>query len=108
MFVGETVAHFRTTTFTVRSEPLRGQPGAWRNLGFDHIALAVADRQDARRFFGEVIGMQVIREDSHQTVLTTGNSAIFQIGRASCRERVALSEVERTSDKQTGDQPRKT
>ena len=23
MFVGETVAHFRTTTFTVRSEPLR-------------------------------------------------------------------------------------
>ena len=77
MFVGETVAHFRTTTFTVRSEPLRGQPGAWRNLGFDHIALAVADRQDARRFFGEVLGMQVIREDSHQTVLTTGNSAIF-------------------------------
>src|SRR2546430_458339 len=42
MFVGETVAHFRTTTFTVRSEPLRGQQGAWRNLGVDHSALAVA------------------------------------------------------------------
>src|SRR5438445_10304673 len=77
MFVGETVAHFRTTTFTVRSEPLRGQPGAWRNLGFDHIALAVTDRQDARRFFAEVLGMQVISDYSHQTVLTNGISAIF-------------------------------
>jgi len=77
MFIGETVAHFKTSTFTVRSEPLQGRPGPWRNVGFDHIALAVADRQDARRFFGEVMGMQLIREDAHQTVLTTGNTAIF-------------------------------
>jgi len=77
MFIGETVAHFKTSTFTVRSQPLQGQPGPWRNVGFDHIALAVADRQDARRFFGEVMGMQLIREDAHQTVLTTGNTAIF-------------------------------
>ena len=77
MFVGETVAHFETSTFTVRSEPLQGRPGPWRNVGFDHIALAVADREDARRFFGEVMGMQLIREDAHQTVLTTGNTAIF-------------------------------
>ena len=77
MFIGETVAHFETSTFTVRSEPLEGRPGPWRNVGFDHIALAVADRQDARRFFGEVMGMQLIREDTHQTVLTTGNTAIF-------------------------------
>lgn len=77
MFIGETVVHFGTKIFTVRSEPLRSQPGAWRNLGFDHIALAVADRQDARRFLNDLLGMQVIREDAHQTVLTTGNTAIF-------------------------------
>lgn len=77
MFVGETVSHFRTDTFTVRSEPLLGRAGSWRNLGFDHIALAVKDRQDARRFFSEVLGMQMIRDDPHQTVLTTGNTAIF-------------------------------
>lgn len=77
MFIGETVDHFGTATFALRLEPLRGKPGAWRNLGFDHLALAVADRQDARRFFGEVLGMQIIRDDPHQTVLTTGNTAIF-------------------------------
>ena len=77
MFIGETVAHFRTDTFAVRSEPLLGRAGSWRNLGFDHLALAVRDRQDARRFFGDVLGMQVIRDDAHQTVLTTGNTAVF-------------------------------
>lgn len=77
MFIGETVDHFGAATFALRLEPLRGKPGAWRNLGFDHLALAVADRQDARRFFGEVLGMQIIRDDPHQTVLTTGNTAIF-------------------------------
>ncbi len=77
MFIEETVAHFSTSTFTVRSEPLRGQAKAWRNLGVDHLALAVSDRSDARHFFGDVLGMQLIREDAHQTVLTTGNTAIF-------------------------------
>lgn len=80
MFVGETVAHFGTKAFAITSEPLCSRPGAWRNLGFDHLAVAVADRQDARRFFGDVLGMQVIREDEHQTVLTTGNTAIFLFG----------------------------
>ena len=77
MFIGETVSHFGTTTFRVTSEPLRERRAAWRNLGFDHLALAVADRADARRFFGEILGMQIVREDEHQTVLTTGNTAIF-------------------------------
>lgn len=77
MFIGETVSHFDTTTFRVSSEPLREKRGAWRNLGFDHLALAVADRRDAKRFFGEILGMQIVREDEHQTVLTTGNTAIF-------------------------------
>lgn len=77
MFIGETVVHFGTRTFAVRSEPLRDRPGSWRNVGFDHIALAVADRQDARRFLADVLGMDVIREDAHQTVLTTGHTAVF-------------------------------
>lgn len=77
MFIGETVEHFGAAIFALRSEPLRGQAGEWRNLGFDHLALAVGDRQHARRFFGDILGMQVIRDDPHQTVLTTGNTAIF-------------------------------
>lgn len=77
MFIGETVEHFGGSTFVVASGPLAGRPGSWRNVGFDHLALAVADRADARRFFADLLGMVVIREDAHQTVLTTGNTAIF-------------------------------
>ncbi len=77
MFIGETVAHFGTTTFDVRSEALRERAGPWRTLGVDHLAIAVHDRQDARRFFEEIIGMRVIRDDPHQTVLTTGPTALF-------------------------------
>ncbi|MBI3975935.1 MAG: VOC family protein, partial [Armatimonadetes bacterium] len=77
MFIGETVDHFGVATFVVHSEPLGDRAGTWRNLGFDHLAMAVADRGGARRFFGEVLGMQVIREDDHQTVLTTGQTALF-------------------------------
>src|SRR3989449_8666534 len=77
MFVGETVAHFETSTFTVRSEPLQGQPGPWRNVGFDHIALAGAYREDAWRVFGEVMGMLLVREDSHQTWHANGDTSIF-------------------------------
>ncbi len=77
MFIGETVAHFGTSRFGLTSEPLGERAGPWRNLGFDHIAIAVADRADAKRFLGDVLGMHLIREDEHQTVLTTGNTAIF-------------------------------
>lgn len=77
MFIGETTSHYGTNSFRLKSEPLSETSGAWRNLGFDHLALAVADRVDAKRFFGEVLGMQLVREDDHQTVLTTGHTAIF-------------------------------
>ncbi len=77
MFIGETITHFATSTFTIQAEPLRERAREWRNLGVDHLALAVHDRQDARRFFGEVLRMKLIREDAHQTVLTTGNTALF-------------------------------
>lgn len=77
MFIGETISHYGTNTFRLKSEPLGETSSAWRNLGFDHLALAVADRVDAKRFFGEVLGMQLVREDEHQTVLTTGHTAMF-------------------------------
>lgn len=77
MFIGETVSHFGTATFALRSEALEDHAGEWRTLGVDHLALAVQDRPDARRFFAEVLGLRVIRDDPHQTVLTTGPTAIF-------------------------------
>lgn len=77
MFIGETIDHFGTARFLVTSEPLSAERRPWKNLGVDHLAIAVADRADARRFFGEILGMALIREDPHQTVLTTGNTALF-------------------------------
>ncbi|HLW01915.1 MAG TPA: VOC family protein [Ktedonobacterales bacterium] len=85
MFIGETAAHFQTHTFHVEATPLREMAeGAanvpWTNLGFDHIAITVADRADAKIFLSEALGMTVVRDDRHQTVLTTGNTAIFCFG----------------------------
>jgi hypothetical protein len=85
MFIGETASHFQTHTFHVETTPLRDvtegtEKASWTNLGFDHIAITVADRADAKVFFSEALGMTVVRDDRHQTVLTTGNTAIFCFG----------------------------
>jgi catechol 2,3-dioxygenase-like lactoylglutathione lyase family enzyme len=85
MFIGETVAHFHTHTFYVEAKPLSevtAQAGerTWTNFGFDHIAITVADLEDARQFFSEVLGMTIVRDDRHQTVFTTGNVALFCFG----------------------------
>jgi hypothetical protein len=84
MFIGESVAHFQTQTFYVEAKPLNkvdpasGKgPGTWANFGFDHLAITVADRADAKVFFSEVLGLTIVRDDRHQTVLTTGNTALF-------------------------------
>ncbi|HEU5198754.1 MAG TPA: VOC family protein [Ktedonobacterales bacterium] len=82
MFIGETAAHFNTTIFHVEARPLSdvtagAQAATWTNLGFDHLAMTVADRADAKAFFSEALGMTVVRDDRHQTVLTTGNTALF-------------------------------
>lgn len=85
MFIGESVAHFKTHTFHVEAMPLKeatvgtGETG-WTNFGFDHLAITVADREDAKAFFSEVLGMRIVRDDRHQTVLTTGNTALFMFG----------------------------
>ena len=82
MFIGETVIHFNTHTFHIEARQL-GEATAgteertWTNFGFDHLAITVADRADAKAFFNEVLGMRIVRDDRHQTVLTTGNTALF-------------------------------
>ncbi len=82
MFIGESAAHFNTHTFHVEARPLPEVTAGtgerdWTNFGFDHLAITVADRADARDFFSEVLGMRIVRDDRHQTVLTTGNTALF-------------------------------
>ncbi|HEV7235721.1 MAG TPA: VOC family protein [Ktedonobacteraceae bacterium] len=82
MFIGESVTHFQTETFCVEAMPLSeatAQAGqqTWTNFGFDHLAVTFADRADAVAFFSEVLGMTIVRDDRHQTVLTTGNVALF-------------------------------
>lgn len=82
MFIGESTAHFNTRTFHIEARPLsevtkEQREQTWTNFGFDHLAITVADRADAKAFFSEVLGMKVVRDDRHQTVLTTGNTALF-------------------------------
>jgi hypothetical protein len=85
MFIGESVQHFKISTFHVEARPLSDiGAGAgektWTNFGFDHLAITVADLEDAKQFFSEVLGMTIVRDDRHQTVLTTGNVALFMFG----------------------------
>src|SRR5947207_14168285 len=81
MFIGETVIHFNTHTFHIEARQL-GEATAgteertWTNFGFDHLAITVADRADAKAFFCEVLGMMIVRDDRHQTVLKHGNTAL--------------------------------
>ena len=76
-FIGQLQDHFGTTDIVTTSEPIAGSPGAWQTIGFDHLAIAVADRQDARDFFVDVIGMGEMRHDPHITVLSNGPTALF-------------------------------
>ena len=85
MFIGESVAHFKTYTFHIEAIPLskataESSQKTWTNFGFDHLAMTMADREDAKAFFSEVLGMTIVRDDRHQTVLTTGNTALFIFG----------------------------
>lgn len=80
MFAGEVVRGYgdgQSVTLTTTVEPIPASPGTWRNIGFDHLAVAVEDREGACRFFSGVLGMNVARHDPHMTVLTTGHTALF-------------------------------
>jgi hypothetical protein len=80
MFAGEVVRGYGNGTsvrLTSTLEPIGASPGPWRNVGFDHLAITVADRAGAASFFGDVLKMQTMRNDEHLTVLSTSHTALF-------------------------------
>lgn len=76
-FIGQLQDFRGSTDIITKSAPIAGSEGPWRTIGFDHLAISVADREGARAFFTEVVGMQVMRHDPHLTVLATGPTALF-------------------------------
>lgn len=76
-FVGDIQDTYGTVMLSTTATPITGQPGPWQTIGFDHLAITVADRAGARDFFREVVGMQVMRDDPHLTVMATGPTALF-------------------------------
>lgn len=81
-FLGDLADAFGVTDEIVlqtRATALTGREGPWRNLGFDHLAITVGDRDDARDFLRDVAGMLVMRDDAHLTVLAapSGQTALF-------------------------------
>lgn len=77
MFLGEIADHYGEARFLVSAIPLVDNGGSWTNYGFDHLALALTDRAQARDFFSQGLQMRIVRDDSHLTVVTTGNTALF-------------------------------
>jgi hypothetical protein len=76
-FAGDLEDHLGSTTLVTNATPIAASEGAWRNIGFDHLAITVGDRLAARDFFREVLQMQVMRDDPHLTVMATGPTALF-------------------------------
>src|SRR5688500_14678905 len=62
-FVGDIEDRYGEATLTTTATPITGEPGPWKTIGFDHLAITVADRAAARDFFRDVVGMQVMRDD---------------------------------------------
>lgn len=80
MFAGEVVRGYgdgSSVRLTTTLTPIEASPGAWRNIGIDHLAITVEDRAAAHTFFSEALQMSVMRHDPHLTVLTTGHTALF-------------------------------
>jgi hypothetical protein len=78
MFLQEIVAHYGDADFAVRAGQLDMATAApFTNYGFDHLALAFEDRGAATRFFAQGLGLQIVRDDDHLTVVTSGNTALF-------------------------------
>lgn len=76
-FLGEIIDRDGEATLITSAVPLAGRAGPWRNVGFDHLAITVADRAAARDFFVQVLQLHVMRDDDHLTVLATGPTALF-------------------------------
>src|SRR4051812_16177250 len=68
MFTGEVVRGYgdgQSVVLMTTITPIAASPGPWRNIGFDHLAIAVEDRESACRFFSEALQMQIMRHDPH-------------------------------------------
>lgn len=76
-FAGQIEDHFPSTDIIASATPISGASGAWQTVSFDHLAISVTDRADATSFFTSVVGMQVMRDDPHLTVLATSSTALF-------------------------------
>jgi len=76
-FVGDLEDHFGTTRLVTKAAKIPERPGAWRNIGFDHLAITVGDRAGARDFFRDVLQLQIMRDDAHMTVVASGPTALF-------------------------------
>ncbi len=76
-FAGQIEDHFPSTDIIASATPISGSSGPWTTIAFDHLAISVADRADATSFFADVVGMQVMRNDPHLTVLATPSTALF-------------------------------
>lgn len=76
-FAGQIQDHFSSTEIMTSATPIQGTPGRWHTIGFDHLAISVVDRPDATSFFTEVVGMRIMRDDPHLTVLATRSTALF-------------------------------
>ncbi len=78
MFLVEIIEHYGDANFDVQAMPLNLQGNdAFVNYGFDHLALAFEDREAAKRFFAEGLGLTIVRDDEHLAVVTSGNTAVF-------------------------------
>ncbi|MDQ3043956.1 MAG: VOC family protein [Chloroflexota bacterium] len=76
-FVGDLEDAYGEVRVVTEATPIAKRCGPWRNIGFDHLAITVSDRAGARDFFHEVLRLEVMRDDAHLTVLTTGPTALF-------------------------------
>ena len=76
-FVGDLSDHFATTKLLTTVAPIPERSAPWRNIGFDHLAITVANRAGARDFFRDVLQLQVMRDDAHMTVVASGPTALF-------------------------------
>jgi catechol 2,3-dioxygenase-like lactoylglutathione lyase family enzyme len=78
MFLYEILSHYGDAQFEVDANELNlADTGEFTNFGFDHLALAFEDRKAATKFFANGLGLQIVRDDEHLTVVTSGNTALF-------------------------------
>ncbi|CAN5790098.1 hypothetical protein BH23CHL4_BH23CHL4_06140 [soil metagenome] len=76
-FLGDIASHLGVQRLIATSTQIPASDRSWRNISFDHLAITVADRPDAKDFLIEVLQMQCVRDDPHLTCLTTGPTTIM-------------------------------